>query len=130
MMMRRSEVVEIGKGRDEGKRFKITEMDAEGAEWWAFRALQAIAGTDANINFQAPLAELAGQGLKALAKAPADQIKPLLDEMMACVKVVMPAGGERELNKGDIEEVATRVELRKAVFELHIGFFTDGEQQI
>lgn len=129
-MARRTETVEIKEGRDAGKKFLITEMPAEAAEWWAFRALQAIAGADAELNLQAPLREMAAQGIKALAKVHPDQAKPLLDEMMSCVSMLVPAGGSRPLLANDIEDVMTRFNLRKAVVGLHLGFSTGGEEEI
>ena len=129
--MRRTETVEITEGRDAGKKYQITEMSAEAAEWWAFRALQAIAGADAELNLQAPLADMAAQGIKALAKVHPDQAKPLLDEMMGCVQILVPATQkQRPLLDGDIEDVKTRFMLRKAVVELHLGFSTGGEDKI
>ena len=129
--MRRTETVEIAEGRDAGKKYQITEMSAEAAEWWAFRALQAIAGADAELNLQAPLADMAAQGIKALAKVHPDQARPLLDEMMGCVQILVPATQKpRPLLDGDIEDVKTRFMLRKAVVELHLGFSTGGEDKI
>ena len=129
--MRRTEIVEITEGRDAGKKYQITEMSAEAAEWWAFRALQAIAGADAELNLQAPLADMAAQGIKALARVHPDQAKPLLDEMMGCVQILVPATQKpRPLLDGDIEDVKTRFMLRKAVVELHLGFSTGGEDKI
>ncbi len=129
--MRRTETVEITEGRDAGKKYQITEMSAEAAEWWAFRALQAVAGADAELNLQAPLADMAAQGIKALAKVHPEQAKPLLDEMMGCVQILVPATQKpRPLLDGDIEDVKTRFMLRKAVVELHLGFSTGGEDKI
>ena len=129
--MRRTETVEFTEGRDAGKKYQITEMSAEAAEWWAFRALQAIAGADAELNLQAPLADMAAQGIKALARVHPDQAKPLLDEMMACVQILLPATQKpRPLLDGDIEDVMTRFNLRKAVVGLHLGFSTGGEDKI
>lgn len=128
-MARRTQLVTIddGNSRDAGKSFLVTEMDAEHAEWWAFRVLQAILGSDAVVDFQAPLAQLARQGIGALAKLPPAQAKPLLDEMMGCVEMGLPGNkGSRALLPNDIEEVATRVLLRKAVMELHVGFLEIG----
>ena len=129
--MRRTETVEITEGRDAGKKYQITEMSAEAAEWWAFRALQAIAGADAELNLQAPLADMAAQGIKALAKVHPEQARPLLDEMMGCVQILVPATQKpRPMLDGDIEDVKTRFMLRKAVVELHLGFSTGGEDKI
>lgn len=128
-MTRRTKIVVIDDvdSRDMGKSFLIMEMDAEAAEWWAFRVLQALLGSQAEIDFTAPLSQMARQGLGALAKLPPDQAKPLLAEMMACVRVQLPKGKDsRDLLPSDIEEVSTRVKLRGAVLELHTGFFDLG----
>ena len=129
--MRRTETVEITEGRDAGKKYQITEMLAEAAEWWAFRALQAVASSNVDLNLQAPMRELAVQGIKALAGVTPDMARPLLDEMMSCVQILVPATQKpRPLLDGDIEDVKTRFMLRKAVMELHLGFSTGGEEQI
>lgn len=129
--MRRTETVEITEGRDAGKKYQITEMSAEAAEWWSFRALQAVASSNVDLNLQAPMRELAVQGIKALAGVTPDMARPLLDEMMSCVQILVPATQKpRALLDGDIEDVKTRFMLRKAVMELHLGFSTGGEEQI
>lgn len=126
--------------RDFGKEFKVTEMDAESAEWWAFRALQAIAAQDVDLPqiekeadgklklSQQALGTLAQFGLKCLAKVPPAQSKPLLDELMGCVSVVLPDGSTRAMRKGDVEEVDTFVRLRMETLKLHLSFFTRGDQ--
>ena len=129
--MRRTETVEITEGRDAGKKYQITEMSAAAAEWWAFRALQAVASSNVDLNLQAAMRELAVQGIKALAGVTPDMARPLLDEMMSCVQILVPATQKpRVLLDGDIEDVKTRFMLRKAVMELHLGFSTGGEEQI
>lgn len=128
-MARRTKVfkIEDDKSRDYGREYLLTEMPADNAEWWAFRVLQALLGADADIDLNAPLAQLARQGLGALGKLSPDLARPLLDEMIACVRVKLPNSNEsRELLPGDIEEVKTRIMLRKEIFELHIGFFELG----
>jgi len=127
-MARRTQLVTIenAESRDHGKTYLITEMAAEQSEWWAFRALQGVLGGDAEINFNAPLAQLAAQSFKALASIPWNMAKPLLEEMMSCVKVGLPGGGSREILPEDIEEVSTRLKLRQAVWELHTGFSLRG----
>jgi hypothetical protein len=116
-------------GRDKGNRFKITEMSASRSEDWAGRALFTLM----NYGVQIPdgmldkgLAGLAAIGIKALSKVPYDAAKPLFDEMMTCVEF-MPnpkdASVVRPLIEDDIEEVATRLKLRKAVLDLHLDFF-------
>lgn len=128
-MARRTKILAISddKSRDNGRAYLITEMSAEDAEWWAFRVLQALMGGNSEIDLNAPLAELARQGLAALGKLPPDQAKPLLDEMMGCVRVKLPNSSEsREMLAGDIEEVKTRVLIRKEVLGLHTDFFVAG----
>lgn len=132
-MARRTKVVVIddADSRDVGKSFLVTEMDAESAEWWAFRVLQALLGSDAQIDFSAPLAQMARQGLGALAKLPPDHARPLLEEMMSCVRMQLPDGkNSRDLLANDIEEVTTRIKLRSAILELHTSFFAVGAASI
>jgi hypothetical protein len=126
-MARRTTIVHVEEeNRDKGKTFVVTEMDSESAEWWAFRVLQALVGANANISFDAPLSQLAKHGIKAIGKLSPEQAKPLLDEMMTCVSVEIPGGKTRPLLKDDIEEVGTRLKLRIAMGELHMGFFGTG----
>jgi hypothetical protein len=118
------------KGRDEGKMFLIKEMSAMQAEWWAIRVCLALgnAGVEIPENIaNMGMAGMAVEGLKIVAKIPADQAKPLLDELMTCVSIVPnPADKKivRNLLDDDIEEVATRLKLRAEVFKLHVDFFT------
>lgn len=108
--------------RDKGKQFLITEMSAEQAEAWATRALLAISNIDIPDDFKAMgMQAIAKLGLQAITSIDYDVAKPLLDEMLECAQIVMPAT-TRALMPGDIEEVGTRLKLRKAIFELHTGF--------
>lgn len=128
-MARRTKVftVQDDKSRDNGKAYLITEMSAEAAEWWAFQVLQALLGSDAEIDFNAPLAQMARQGLAALGKLPPEKARPLLEQMMDCVRVKLPnTNDSRDMLSGDIEEVKTRIMLRKEVLELHLDFFVNG----
>lgn len=122
--------IENPDSRDNGKTYIVTAPDAEAAEWWAFRVLQALAANSADIDLtkSAPLAELARAGIHALAKVPPQVAKPLFDEMLQYVAVRLPDGNARPLLKGDIQEVMTRFELRKAFLELMVGFFTFGSR--
>lgn len=125
--------------RDSGKIFVLKEMPAAQAERWATRALQALARSNldvpANIG-QGGWAGIAVLGFTMLAHASFDELKPLLDEMWACVQLQPDARNQltRVLYWGgadgegaDIEEVATMMRLRKEVFELHMGFSIDGD---
>ena len=130
-MARRTKVVIIDdlKSRDHGKQFMVTEMDAESAEWWAVRVLQGLLGSDAEVDITAPLAQLARHAFIGLAKMPAEQLKPLLDEMKPCIAVLLPDGkATRALLGSDIEEIMTWLQLRREVFEVLTGFFGDGDE--
>jgi len=113
-------------GRDKGKQFHITEMSASQAENWAIKGILAVG--NAGIEIPEDLASQGMAGLMAigymnLLKVPFDSAKPLLDEMMSCVQFVPSAGIKRPLIEDDIEEVSTRLKLRKAVWDLHMDFF-------
>jgi hypothetical protein len=127
-MARRTDTVTIDTpGRDLGKVFVITEMAAEQAESWAIKALLALTNAGATVPDSATgMAGLASAGLQALGKLPYESVKPLLDEMFTCVKYQHKPGHPlQDIESGpasQIEEVATRLELRKRIFKLHTGF--------
>ena len=50
-----------------------------------------------------------------------DEVRPLLAQMMDCVRIKEEMA-TRELTPDDIEEVGTRLFLRGEVFKLHTGF--------
>lgn len=124
-------------GRDKGKWFKITEMFSSKGEKWAYRALLAILNNKIELpeGFEsAGWAGLAQVGFQGLTGLPWHLAEPLLDEMMPCVQIVpdypkfnlpraledapeAPGGGDV-----DIEEPATRFQLRWEVFKLHTDF--------
>jgi len=113
-------------GRDLGKQFLITEMPASQAENWAFQVILAVG--NAGIEIPEGLASQGMSGLMAigymnLLKIPFDAAKPLLDEMMNCVQIIPSANIKRKLVEEDIEEVGTRLQLRKAIWNLHMDFF-------
>ncbi len=113
------------KGRDQGKHFHITEMSAANAEAWAAQALFAVMNAGVEMPDGAGLADLMENWQGALARVKYQDAKPLLDEMMTCVKAI-PTPSQpnimRPLIDEDIEEVATRIQLRKAVLDLHTEF--------
>lgn len=114
------------KGRDAGKTYRITEMSAQAGEEWALRAINGVARAGVTLpdDFQGiGMAGVAMLGAKAFAGMAWIDMKPLLDEMFACIQIVMPAG-VRSLVEDDIEEPMTRLHLRKEVFDLHTGFFS------
>ena len=114
--------------RDKGKSFVITEMPADRAERWALRALLAMTSAGVDVPEQATTAGMAGiasVGIGMLSRLDFEVAAPLLAEMMSCVRIDMGNGVVRDLlegDGGDIEEVVTRLLLRKAVLELHLGF--------
>lgn len=125
--------------RDHGKEFEITEMSSDKAERWAMRALLALTNTGVEIPQGiegAGMAGIAHVGFQMFGRLDFDVAEPLLAEMMSCVQIKMESG-LRAVNDdfGDIEEVMTRLKLRKAWFELHTGFSlpvlapTTGSQQ-
>jgi hypothetical protein len=128
-MARKTKIVRIeAEGRDQGKSFLITELPASQAERWATRALMAMAKSNVDIPDgieNAGIAGIATLSLRALAGMPFADAEPLLDEMMRCVQA-MPDPSRpqvtRQLIEDDIEEVATRLFLRREVIELHTDF--------
>lgn len=128
--MRKTKVVKIeADGRDRGKQFLITELPAMQAEAWATRAFLALANSGVDIgevSENAGMAGLAYLGLRALTRVRYEDAKPLLDEMMTCVKIIPdpsnPAFVRDLVGQDDIEEVATVMLLRAEVFELHTDF--------
>ena len=118
-------------GRDKGKEFLITEMSATQAENWAIKAVLAIgnAGIEIPDNLVSQgMAGLVAVGYMNLLKIPFDAAKPLLDEMMGCVQFIPSPNIKRPLIEDDIEEVSTRLALRKAIWNLHMDFFL-GEKE-
>ncbi len=124
--------VENATGRDQGKIYVITEMPASQAEKWAMRAFMAMAQSGMEVPEDISAMGFAGlirMGVTCIAKAPFSQAEPLLDEMMACVRIMPSAsnhGVTRPLIEDDIEEVATRIRLRAEVLSLHSGFSIAG----
>ena len=133
MARRESRVTIDAKGRDNGKIFVLTEMSADKAERWATRLLFALINNGAEFpdNIQEMgMAGIAAIGIKSLGKLPYEQAEPLLDEMFECVRI-QPNPKDpnlvRLLIADDIEEVTTRILLRKELFKLHIDFFTTAD---
>lgn len=118
------------KGRDNGKKFYIREMSATQAEWWAIRAILAMANNGINLPDNLSdmgMAGMAKVGLEMVAKIPPDDARPLLDELMKCVQAVPNPDDQsikRPLIDDDTEEVITRLKLRGEVFKLHVDFLT------
>jgi len=118
------------KGRDLGKVFLLTELSTADAEDWAMRAFFALMNSGVDIPddvAEMGLAGIASIGLGALGKIDYEKARPLLDKMMQCVQIIPDPSRPnvlRALDPTDIEEVATRLLLRKEVFALHVDFLT------
>ena len=118
--------------RDGGKLFKLTEMSADAAERWAFRALFAITKNGADVPPELThmgMGALVAFGFRGFLTMGFEEAAPLLDEMMQCVEIVPDASKRdivRPIDSEDIEEVMTRVHLRDQVWELHTGFTIAG----
>jgi hypothetical protein len=127
--VRKESVVVIdAPGRDQGKKFRLTEMPASRAEAWATRLLLCLAksGVDLPPNIgDLGMAGVAFVGVRALAGVSWADAKPLLDEMFECVTALPDPNHPsvfRPLVENDIEEVTTRLRLRDEVLILHTGF--------
>lgn len=128
-------------GRDKDKVFVITEMSAWKGFDWASRVFFAI--MNAGVTIPESLAQSGIAGIahitgadfgqlvfSTLAKVPHYTAKPILDELMQCVKI---SPGEdsriiRDLVENDIEEILTILSLQKEAFKLHFDFFAIGGQ--
>lgn len=115
-------------GRDQGKKFKLTEMPADHAERWAMRAVLALMKSGVELPEgieRLGMSALAGLGLRAISGLDWEIAEPLLNEMMSCVQI-MPDPSKpqivRNLISEDIEEITTRLKLRMEVFKLHTDF--------
>lgn len=134
-MRKEKTIVITSEGRDKGKVFHITELPASQGEAWATRALFIMMNCGVEIPddlLSAGLAGVAAIGIKSLSKVPYELAKPLFDEMMDCIAIIPDpkqplvkrgCGGVGPMIEDDIEEISTRLQLRKAVLELHIDFF-------
>jgi hypothetical protein len=127
-------IVIESEGRDQGKMFTITEMSPSQSEKWAFRALLALAKSGVEVPDDIATSGLAGVaalGIKAFSGLRFEDAEPLLDEMFAMVSFIPDAsrpavkrgfGGVGPLIDDDIEEIKTRLTLRKELFALHTDF--------
>lgn len=129
-MARNSQLIVITDNtRDKGKAYVITEMSSADAEWWAMRAFSAMAAGGVDLPegiMDAGMEGWARLGLKALAEADPIKVKPLMDELWACVKFVPNPSNPKIvrdiMTDDDVEEVSTRMYLRARVFSMHLDF--------
>jgi hypothetical protein len=119
-------------GRDKGKVFQITEADAIRADKWGIRAMLALNKSGADIPDEIMKMGIVGIlviGIHKLRGVAWSDLEPLLDEMMACVRILPTPSVPnvvRDLYSDDIEEIATLSVLRKETFQLHMGFSPPG----
>lgn len=121
--------------RDHGKTFILSELPADQAERWAIRCLLAFANAGVKIPEAQLMSGLEGlndvttslmvQGVRSLAYLQYTDAKPLLDEMLTCIRFApdnapMPLSPEMTLTQ--VEEVKTLMTLRYEVLVLHLGF--------
>lgn len=125
--MRKSVTITIeAEGRDKGRTFLLEEMPASKFEKFLYRLafVCAHAGVDVDLN----LLSAGGKNgflrmmLEAMPRMAWGEFEPLLDEIFSCVRIVPQTGLARALVENDIEEFATRMDLRGEVIELHMGF--------
>jgi hypothetical protein len=133
-MARKTQIVKISfPGRDTGKAFLLTEMPATQGEKWGMRALLALMHGGVTIPPEIAdmgLAGVAHMGAEALAGLPFELAEPLLDEMFQCIRYIPNPDDPnivRSLVESDIEEIKTRLFLRKEVLVMHLDFFTDAD---
>lgn len=133
--MRRTVLIPIThEGRDKGKTFKMTEMAASQGERWAIRAFLVLAAAGIEIpddTVSMGLAGLAQVGMSAFARVNYEDAEPILDDMLKTVKIVPDQHHPevlRDLIETDIEEISTRLHLRKEFLKLHLGFFTGADR--
>lgn len=119
-------------GRDKGKTYLITEFSADKGERWAIRVFFALL----NAGVQLPKG-IETMGMEAMAAAGFDAVvgslsrvtfdvaAPLLNEMLDGVQLI-PDISRPELTRNllpeDIEEISTRILLRKEVWSLNTSF--------
>lgn len=124
--------VTIESGRDSGKRFFITEMPVFQLEWWAGRLILSALGSDKiDTSKESPLMLLGTMGVAILTKVRAEDAKPLMDEMMECIKIAPNAKDptvQRAIDSDDISDISTLFKLRVEWFKLHMDFLAKGEE--
>lgn len=125
--------------RDVGKLFLITEWPAELIERWGMAMIAAASRGNADLDLSTALGRgmefIFWAGMQSLCrgKIDADELVPLLDRLLNCVKIIRdPNARNKEtgdaislaqpLIQNDIMEVATRWWLRSEVIRVHTNF--------
>lgn len=125
--------------RDNGKTFFLTEMDAYSGQDWALRAILALSRSGAILPPEAVRRgwpALVSFGFSALLGASHADIRPLLDELLTHVRYSKQPDNakwpKQTIEAGSncvVEEVATFLEIYKAMWTLHTGFSLPGSGQ-
>ena len=123
------------RNRDKTKTFVITEMSAFDGEDWAIRALRLAQKSGVNVpgGLNAGMQGVAAVGILALLEGSddIDEVRELLREMMACVKIMTDqktmftrplVERDKDDDNNDIQEISTRVILRREWLNLHLDF--------
>jgi hypothetical protein len=133
-MARKTIDVTITGGRDDGKVFNLKELAATAAEKWAMRAFSSMIRNGVDIPTNLPeqgMAALARLGIIGFAKMPWCDAEPLIDELFGGVKITPDPNRPqvtRALIETDIEDITTRLTLRKEIIKLHLDFFLADDQ--
>lgn len=128
-MRKTATVVISAEGRDKGKVFFLREMPASQSERFALKVFHALAksGFDLPDNIaESGMAGIARIGMGIVSALQFGDLVALMEEMFGCVQIVPDPNRPavmRPLIEDDIEEVATRLQLRKEILGLHIDFF-------
>ncbi len=124
----------IETGRDAGATFAIREMPAVPAADWFLRAIQVLGRSGMDVPpdlFRSGVEGFLALGMGALlagvAKSPYGEIKPLLNELLACIvsfrraDMVQPLMRWQEIET-QIIEPGTIFRIYEEVLSLHLGF--------
>jgi len=126
--------------RDFNKTFVITEMSAFDAESFAIKLGLLLLSNNPELpsdltqkiqNNDLSMQDIAHYGFRLLQGLNYDAIKPVLDDLMMCVQIIVDkkSGIRRALVNEDIEEVKTIMTLRKMVIGLHVNFLDTEDTQ-
>ena len=110
--------------------FMIKQMSASQLEAWLIRAILLLSKSGAEVpegtDLQAAGAYLAKRGLSALGDVNYEQVKPLLDDLLACCHHVTGANSTTQLSPTVVDsiigDVKTLFTLRKEALMLNLGF--------
>lgn len=126
--MRKEKDFDATVGRDNGKKFKLTEMPAERAFDWGTKALLAMAKSGVSIPeniVEQGMAGVAMVAFKTVGGLEFMSIHELRRDLMACVQIYTPGSpthARPPTGQDDIEEPQTIFQLCQEVIELHLGF--------